>query len=183
MSSSDELGWDAFSPRDVEDGIEIRSPAAEMAGVLQRYRNDVDTLVAQAAEARIDSMRALADQAVLAVQLESALALYETRLFDAAMGKVHQHLRIIKDRMIQGTEAAGLEVVRLVGLPYDEVAGMVEVDGWLHREELVAEVVLEANEPAVRSNGAVLRLGRVVMGAPMHAAPEAPAQDDAAAPA
>lgn len=177
MSSSDEpLGWTAFAPRPVAAERDLISPAAEVSALLQRYRTDVDAARSATDDARRAGRKALAEQAVLAVQVESALATYETKLNDASLGKVHQHLRILKDRMLEAARAGGLEVVRLAGRPWDEVAAMVEVDGWLHRAELDSEVVIEELEPVILSDGELVRGGRVVMGAPLQAAP-APEQE------
>lgn len=172
MSSSDEpLGWTTFAPRPAVADGDLISPAAEVAAVLQRYRIDVDAARAATDDARRLGLKALAEQAVLAVQIEGALATYETKLNDASLGKVHQHLRILKDRMLEAAQASGLEVVRLAGKRWDEVAAVVEVDGWLHRAELDIEMVVEELEPVVLSGSELIRGGRVVMGAPLQAAP------------
>ena len=68
--------------------------------------------------------------------------------------------------MIDALKATGLEVVVPVVKPFDEVAEMVHVEGWRHHEEFSAEVVAEVQEPIVIFRGALVRPGRVVMGAP-----------------
>jgi hypothetical protein len=172
MSSSDDhLDWSAFGEREVGLEVELASPAAELAAVLRRYRTELDAARAEVTAERRKGLEALARQAVLAVKLESALALYEPRLADASMGKAHQHLRILKDQMLGELVAAGVELVRLAGRPYEEVKTLVEVEGWLHKEGVESETVLEELEPAVRHGEEVIRMGRVVMGAPLRAAP------------
>jgi hypothetical protein len=172
MSSSDEpLSWSAFSTRPVAVRSDLVSPVAEMVAVLQRYRADVDAARAAVEDVRREGLKALAGQAVLAVRLEAALAAYQAKMADASLGRAYQHLRILKDQMLEGLVAQELAVVRLLGRPYVEVAALVEVDGWLHRAELEAEVVVEELEPAVVSAGVLIRAGRVVMGAPLQAAP------------
>jgi len=144
---------------------ELTSPVGEVVTVLQQYRVDVDAARSAVEDAKRKGRAALAGQAVLAAKLEAALALYEPVMAAAALGKAHRHLRILKDQMLAAMEAEGLEVVHLLGRPYDEVADIAEVDGWLHRPELSTEVVIEELEPAV----CLIRPGRVVMGAPVQA--------------
>src|SRR5439155_1678286 len=112
-SSADALGWNAFSERPVGAAGALASPASEMAAVLQRYRSDLDAAQAEVEAACRRGLEALAQQAVLAVRLEAALALYEPQLAGASMEKAHQHLRILKDQMLAELAAAGVEPVRL----------------------------------------------------------------------
>ena len=181
-SSADALGWNAFSERPVGAAGALASPASEMAAVLQRYRSDLDAAQAEVEAACRRGLEALAQQAVLAVRLEAALALYEPQLAGASMEKAHQHLRILKDQMLAELAAAGVEPVRLEGRSYDEIAELVEVDGWLHRDDIEAEVVLEELEPAVRGGDEVIRIGRVVMGAPAEKHPAETASEGRVAP-
>jgi molecular chaperone GrpE (heat shock protein) len=100
------------------------------------------------------------------VQLAAALDIYESVLTQASLGKVHRHLRIIKDQMLSALEKAGLEVNIPVGKPFNEVANVVHVDGWRHHADFLSEVVAEVIEPIVTYRGRLVRMGRVVMGAP-----------------
>jgi hypothetical protein len=170
MSSSDELAprWDEFCERPTAH-IELRSPAAELAAVLQRSSTDLHDTVQAAAVLRREAYVALAAQAALAVELERALAHYETQLLDASLPRVHRHLRILKDRMLDAICATGIEIERLTGRPTDEVLDIVDVDHWRHAPEFEEQVVAELLEPAVLFEGELLRTGRVVMGAPEQA--------------
>lgn len=179
MSPSDEgLGWHLFDEREAGRTVELRSPAAELATVLQQHRADLDAARAEVAAAQRAGIGALARQAVLAVQLEAALAHYEPDLQAASLGKAVRHLLVLKDQMLDELAGAGVELVRLAGRPYDEIAGLVEVEGWLHRDDLESEVVVEELAPAVRREGELVLLGRVVMGAPRRAATPAAGGDD-----
>jgi len=180
MSSSAEppraepLGWEAFAPRAAGMDVELATPAAELGAVLQRYRADLDAAQGAVADAERAGLDALARQAVLAFRLETALSEYEPQLRDAPLSSIHRQLRILKDQMLAELADAGIEVVRLAGRPYAEVASYVDVEGWRHRAEYESELVAEELEPAVRHGEHLLRLGRVVMGAPLTAAPDGP---------
>jgi hypothetical protein len=152
--------WEDFEETSVPE-FRPRSPHAELADVLRRYRADLDAAARSAAYGRAQSLRALAEQAVLAVELE--------RLLDrqaAEMGDRFQALRRLKDRMLERVEEAGLEVVHLDGASAEEVAGLAEIEHWLFADSYLSPVVVEELEAAVRVDGAPLRMGRVVMGAP-----------------
>lgn len=172
MSYSDELlGWSQFAAREAPALDELRSPAAEIAALLQRYRADVDSAQRATDEAKRAGLEALAEQSVFIAQLAAALDRYEADLAQAGLSRAHRHLRVLKDQMLSAVRRHGLEVVMPLGQPYEAVADRVEVDGWRHDTRFAAEVVAEVVEPIVLQAGKVLRQGRVVMGAP-------PAQDD-----
>ncbi len=61
---------------------------------------------------------------------------------------------------------ADLELLIPQGLPFDQVADWVDVDGWRHSPEFQEEMVAEVVEPIVMRRGVLVRLGRVIMGAP-----------------
>ena len=171
MSSLAELpDWSAFGEREAPLDTELLSPAAELAAVLQVYRADLATVRAEVQQARLAGAAALAQQAVFVVQLAVALESYQAALAEASLSKVHRHLRIVKDQMLDALRGAGLEIVPLVGRSFDEIADLVDVQGWRHRPEFTSEVVAEELEPLVKYRGEVVRLGRVVMGAPPEAA-------------
>jgi hypothetical protein len=173
MSSSADLpGWETFALRDAPEAVDILSPASEVAALLQRYRAEVDQATSAASGAERRGLEALAEQAVLAAQLASALERYAAQLKDAGLERVHRHLRVIKDQMFAACAAAGLDLIVPLGASFDEVADLVHVEGWRHRDEFTAEVVAEVVEPIIKHGGTLLRHGRVVMGAPASARPE-----------
>lgn len=157
--------WDDFRERPGVD-VAIQSPAAELAAVLQRYRADLDAAGAARAEARRAGMVALAGVAVLAAELDRAVQRYEEQLRGASLGRIHLHLRTLKDRLLDALGATGLEIVRLDGMPEADALDIADVEGWRHGEQFTERVVAEELDPAIRFEGELLACGRVVMGAP-----------------
>ena len=158
--------WSIFYEREVPFDVEILSPALEMAMILQRYRADVDSIKKEN-EANIDEERAaLAQQAVFVAQLAMALEQYESSLVQASLTRVHRHFRILKDQMVDSLKNRGLEIIVPKGQTFDDVADLVNVEGWRHHENFTSEVVAEVLEPIVKYHGSTIRLGRVIMGAP-----------------
>ena len=167
MLSSDKFpDWSLFKEREVPFEVELLSPASEVAALLQRYRTDVDAAEQNVEGVRNEGLAGLAQQAVFVIQLAAALDRYESDLKQASLTRVHRHLRVLKDQMLDALSSAGLEVVIPIGKPFDEVADSVHVEGWRHHEDFSSEVVAEVLEPIVKYRGALVRLGRVVMGAP-----------------
>src|SRR5690606_11885842 len=87
--------WIEFEERPVPD-FELRAPARELAAVLQRYRADLDAAARAGAEGRAQSLLALAEQAVLAIELEKQLVLRPAGPVPLAVDA----LRGLKDRML-----------------------------------------------------------------------------------
>ena len=168
-SAEHPLTWADFDEQPVAE-VDLRSPAAELAAVLQRYRADLDAAARAGSEGRAEGLRALADQAVLAVELEGLLELQHTAQ-GASLECLHSELRSLKDRMLAHVASSGLEIVRLRGARGGDVAESVQVDQWRYDDGYAAEVVVEELEVAVRLDGVPLRRGRVVMGAPREAQP------------
>jgi Tfp pilus assembly protein PilF len=120
--------WADFDERPAAE-LQLRSPAAEIAAVLQRSRADLDTAARAGAESRAEGLRALAEQAVLAVELEKVLDGHVAACRDdAALQRLHPALAAVKDRMLAEIAAAGLEVVRSRG-DVDELEVGVRLDG------------------------------------------------------
>lgn len=154
--------WSDFEERPADD-VELRSPAAELAAILQRYRDDLDDAARAGAQSRAHGLRALAELAVLAVQLDGLLERHAAEL-DASPAGARSSLGRLKDRMLAHIATSGLEVVRLRGARAGDVADIADVDCWRYDEVHDCPVVVEELEAAVRLDGAVLRRGRVVMG-------------------
>lgn len=170
-SSASRPTWSEFAWRDELPGQELPSPVAEAAEAVRQQARELAALADAEAQTQAEAWRALAEQAVLAVQLGSALQAYEARFVDASLAREHRHFRIVKDQMLAALDAAGLEVVLPTGLPYGTVIDSVEVVGWRHAPEFALEVVAEALDPIVRHRGTLLRPARVIMGAPPQSAP------------
>jgi hypothetical protein len=167
MSSSDKLpDWSLFSKRQVLIDVDLLSPASEIVSLLQKYSCEMEKAKQETESVRREWLNVVAQQAVFAVQLESALKRYEPLLAQASLGRIYKHIRIIKDQMLDDIKNAGLEVSIPIGKTFNEVSDNVSVDGWVHNEKFTSEVVADVIEPIVFVNGKLLRAGRVVMGAP-----------------
>jgi hypothetical protein len=174
MSSSGERpDWSVFTERETLPDPGMLSPAAEMAAALQQCRAAIEAAEQGAVKERARWLDVLAAQAVLIVRLEEALSFFEEELTEAGLARPHRHLRVLKDQMLDTLRHGGLEMVIPAGRPFDEVVDEVHVDGWLHEASFTAEVVARVVEPIVRADGVLVRMGRVVMGAP-----PAPVSDD-----
>lgn len=161
--------------------FELLSPAAELAQVLQRAHADLEAAARAGAESRVQGLRALAEQAVLAVELENVLERDPAWRGDATLRRLYATLRGLQERMLGQIAATGLEVIRLRGASAGSVRDVIEVESWRYDEAYAGEVVVDELEVAVRLDGRPVRMGRVVMGAPAGAASQvqAPAERSA----
>jgi hypothetical protein len=155
--------WTEFAERPAAE-FEFCSPEAEFAAILQRFRDALDEAGRAGAESRVHGLRALAEQAVLAVELEKLLELRDTALEQGLPESAHLAIARIKDQMLAHIAASGLEIVRLSGAGARDVADVAEVDCWRYDAMRTSPVVVQELEAAVRLDGAPLRRGRVVMG-------------------
>lgn len=182
MSSSADampLDWSAFGRRPVGEPVELVSPSSELGAALQRCRRDLTAERAAAAEAAATTRADVAELAVLVFRFSAVLNHHDQAIADAGLKSAGRTLRVLRDQMLSALGHAGLTVVDPVGLPYDAVAAAVEVAGWRHGPDFPGEVVAETVEPIIGHGAEVVRLGRVIMGAPE---PE-PAPEPAPAPA
>ncbi|RKQ93819.1 hypothetical protein C8N24_3693 [Solirubrobacter pauli] len=154
--------WRAFAEKPVED-FEAPAPALELATVLERHHTDMDAAARAAAQGRERGLHGLAEVAVLAVDLEN--------LLERSGGAWSAALRVLKDQMLADIAAAGLEIVRLRGLPARATVDLVDVESWRYDDAYAEAVVVEELAVAVRHLGRPLRRGRVVMGAPQSGGP------------
>jgi hypothetical protein len=159
--------WNAFAEREAPVEAELLSPAAATASLLQLYHDSMRDAAAGRDEVQSAGLRALAQQAVFVFQLDTALQRYQPNLSEGPLVRIHRHLRVLKDQMMDALTSFGLEIDVPRSRPFEEIAELVHVDGWRHHEQFTAEVVAEVTEPIVKFGGVVVRLGRVVMGAPI----------------
>lgn len=186
MSSSDKntrpyripMNWDAFKERDVPVNVELISPAAEVASLLQGIGSMLSDTQQCIDDARDADLQALACQGVLVVQLASALEFHESEFNENSLQKTFRHFRVIKDQMLEAIEQAGLQVFVPLGEEFDKIADDVHVVGWRHNEAFESEQVVEVIEPIVRKNGRLIHMGRVVMGAPSSGSDQASMSPD-----
>lgn len=160
--TTDRPTWSEFAEQPAAD-FALCSPAEELAAVLRRMRADVDRAAEAAARQQVQTLRALAEQAVLALELEQLLDRRGAGLGDAAHAHVRRALGRLKDRMLAQVAAAGLEIVHVGGAPAAAVADLVEIVGWRADDIDAAPTVVTEIDPAVCHNGVALRRGRVIM--------------------
>jgi hypothetical protein len=160
-------GWDGFTERAAipENGALV-SPASELGSLLQRYRADLSAADRAARDAASAARSVAIEQAVLVAQLDRALTRMAAKMADKELVREHKQLRVIKDQMLAALEAGGITVDDPTGRPFQTVADRVDVVGWRHAAEFTDEVVAETHEAVVLHQGAVVRTGQVVMGAP-----------------
>lgn len=164
-------GWDVFAVRPAQVELAAGSPATELADVLQRFHAALRAERGRTRNATDDALAVAVEQAGLIARLESALARHQDALAGAGLGRVHLELRVLKDQMVDALRGGGVTVEDPMGRPVAEVDDRVEAVGWRHGTEFTAEVVAEVHAPIVWYRDAVIRPGRVTMGAP-------PADDD-----
>jgi hypothetical protein len=162
--------WIEFTERPVPD-FEPGSPASELASVLRRHHADLEAAARAAADARVQGLRALAEQAVLATELEAHLERQGVSDDDGPLGALHAALSEVKDRMLSQIAGSGLEIVRLHGRPAAAVGELADIESWRYDDRFDAEHVVEELEVAVLHLGRPLRRGRVIMGAPSRGGP------------
>lgn len=173
MSSSGNYpDWSLFSERDEVVEYKLLSPASEIAAALQECHEQAERTRRRVEDEKRELLDALALQAVLVTQLASALERYEGDLNNASLDNIHTHLRVAKDQMLDALWQTGIKTEIPLGRTFEEVADLVQVDGWRHQDRFASESVDEVIEPIVSYRDAVIRLGRVIMGAPPDAAEE-----------
>ncbi|MFI6565307.1 hypothetical protein [Streptomyces sp. NPDC050534] len=176
-------GWDAFAERPVPEGLgQAVHLSHELAGVLQRSRDDLAKDRGRAAQEAAAVVGTLYELAALAGQLELQLARAEAPLVEGGNKRLHDLLRVLKNQMLEELRQRGIEVRDPLGRGHDEVAEWADVVHWRSGPQFTAEVVAQTIEPAVFHHGRddhdgtgdddkVVRRARVVMGCPE---PEAP---------
>lgn len=170
--------WNVFEERQTPSGLEILNPAAEVAALLQNLQSERDSAARELHDAREENLQILAKAGVYLFSLEMALVRYEEAMKKAELVKEHRHIRVIKDLMRDLITSAGLVIENPMGKSFNDVAHEVHVEGWRHSEAYTSEVVAEVMEPIIRYQGRVVKLGRVVMGAPAENLPEAGLAND-----
>lgn len=179
MSSVDKLpDWSLFQEREIlAPDDELLSPVAEITATLRATNRALTSAQQISRDLEQSSFTELARQAILVVQL-GVLLERSTEIFRAcaeqqqtkALARVYKSLQIIQKQMLDELQKAGLEIELPLHKTYAEVAEYVEIDQWQHLEHLSAELVVDVLEPVIRRD-TLLRAGRVIMGAPLHAEP------------
>ncbi|RMG22389.1 MAG: nucleotide exchange factor GrpE [Methanobacteriota archaeon] len=170
MSFSDNLlNWNQFKKRPEIEGVEILSPAAEVAAYLQQFYAEINSLAEQLEDAHNEVISRLAEQAVLVFHFQAVLERYEEQLRHISQpgGDIFRTLRVLKDQMMATLKDSGIEIVVPLGRSFQEVAEMADKVHWRHGEEYTSEIVVEVIEPIIKLNNRVVRPAHLVMGAPL----------------
>ena len=172
-------GWEVFAERPVPDGLgrDVHLEV-ELAGMLQRGRDDLARDRGRTAQETVDNRHALYELASFIGRLEQHLGRAEVPLVEGGNKKVYDTLRVLKDQMLDSLRDRGVEVRDPLGHGHDEVAEWADVVHWRRGPQFTGEVVAQTLEPAVfhRETGGrdeatddhekVVRRARVVMGCP-----------------
>ncbi|MEV2217806.1 hypothetical protein AB0H86_41350 [Streptomyces sp. NPDC050997] len=172
-------GWDVFAERPVPDGLgrDVHLEV-ELAGMLQRGRDDLARDRGRTAQETTDNRHALYELASFIGRLEQHLDRAEAPLVEGGNKKLYDTLRVLKDQMLDSLRDRGVEVRDPLGHGHDEVAEWADVVHWRRGPQFTGEVVAQTLEPAVfhREGGGrdeatddhekVVRRARVVMGCP-----------------
>ena len=170
MSFSDNLlNWDQFKKRPEIEGVEILSPAAEVAAYLQQFYAKINSLTEKFEDVHNVAISGLAEQAVLVFQFQTILERYEEQLrhISQSGGDVFRTLRVLKDQMLGTLRDSGIEIDVPLGRSFQEVAEIADKVHWRHGEEFTSEIVVEVIEPVIKLHNRVVRPAHLVMGAPL----------------
>lgn len=158
--------WSLFTGRPLPEEMELLSPAAEIAAVLQQSLLKLEAEKHARVNVEQEYITMLAQQAVFLAQFSTTLERHRPKLEDASLNKIYRSLRIVKEQMRTALEQAGFEIIEPQGKSFDEVAEMVDVIGWRHHADFPSEIVAEVVKPIILYKGQVVQNGSVVMGAP-----------------
>ncbi|GCE07571.1 hypothetical protein [Dictyobacter aurantiacus] len=166
--------WSVFQERETLSlPGELLSPASEIAMALRLTRAQLAETRQTLQRSEQDNFSELAQQAVLIVQLgrllESSSAAFLTFTENKVKNPlypIYKQLQVIQKQMLDTLKKAGVEIEIPLHKTYAEVADYVEIEHWRHQEDITEEMVIDVIEPVIRK-GALLRAGRVIMGAPL----------------
>jgi molecular chaperone GrpE (heat shock protein) len=179
MSSSDSFpDWEIFAKREVPYTPVLISPISEILALIQFYNAREELFKTRTKNDLDEKLKNLAYHAVLVYQFESALERYQPILNESNLGRIHLHMRVLKDQMREALKTEGLEIIAPMDKSFEEVADFVTIDGWKRGAEFQTEVVIEVIEPIIAIHDRIIRLGRVVMGSPESSNPEVNEDDN-----
>jgi hypothetical protein len=168
--------WSVFQEREaIVPTSELLSPASEIATTLRATHLKLVVAQQTLQDLEQSSFAELAQQAVLVVQMgmllersaDAFLASSEKKPISPIV-RIYKSLQIIQKQMLDELKKAGLEIEVPLHKTYAEVADTVEIEHWRHSQDIAEEIVIDVLEPVIR-RGALLRAGRVIMGAPLSA--------------
>ncbi|MBO0913163.1 hypothetical protein [Streptomyces laculatispora] len=148
------------------------SPGREMAAVLQRYWADLQSESNRAEKEAAATRKVLTELAVHVARLDGLLREAAGPLEAMGAKALGRRLHVARKQVLEPLHAMDITTQDPTGKPYESVADVVDIAGWRYGPEFTAEVVAETVEPIVLDRGTVVRLGQVIMGAPLSAGME-----------
>ncbi|MEU8697997.1 hypothetical protein AB0C61_10020 [Streptomyces sp. NPDC048680] len=170
--------WDDFEQRPLPEGPggpeqpDPVSPGREMAAVLQRYWADLQRESNRVGKESAAARKILTELAVHVARLDTLLREAAGPLEEAGAKALGRRLDVARKQVLEPLHAMDITTQDPTGKPYESVADVVDIAGWRYGPEFTAEVVAETVEPIVLDRGTVVRLGQVIMGAPLSAGME-----------
>ncbi|MFI0735053.1 hypothetical protein ACH4S9_39645 [Streptomyces sp. NPDC021225] len=172
------IDWDEFEERPVPEGLggpeqpDLVSPGRAMAALLQRYWSDLQNESNRAHKETAAARQVLIELAVHVARLDGLLREAAGPLEAAGAESLGRRLHVARKQVLEPLHALDITTQDPNGKPYESVADVVDIAGWRYGPEFTAEVVAETVEPIVLDCGTVVRLGQVIMGAPLSAGTE-----------
>ncbi|MCX5560920.1 hypothetical protein [Streptomyces sp. NBC_00038] len=170
--------WDGFEERPLPAGLggpeqpDPVSPGREMAALLQRYWADLQSESNRVQKESAAARKILTELAVHVARLDGLLREAADPLEAAGAKTLGRRLHVARKQVLEPLHAMDITTQDPTGKPYESVADVVDIAGWRYGPEFTAEVVAETVEPIVLDRGTVVRLGQVIMGAPLSAGTE-----------
>lgn len=170
--------WDAFEERPLPEGLggpeqpDPVSPGREMAALLQRYWADLQSESNRVQKESAAARKILTELAVHVARLDGLLREAAGPLEASGAKSLGRRLHVARKQVLEPLHAMDITTQDPTGKPYESVADEVDIAGWRYGPEFTAEVVAETLEPIVLDRGTVVRLGQVIMGAPLSAGTE-----------
>jgi molecular chaperone GrpE (heat shock protein) len=146
---------------------EFISLAAEVAALLNHHAQELCKITETGDQALTKLRQGIARGVQIVFHLERAIVESEKLMAAAELSKALRRFRIIKDQLKDFFTAHGFSWKDPTGEEFmQELAEVVEVDGWRHSAEYTREIIVETREPIVLYQGQTVLVGAVVVGAP-----------------
>jgi molecular chaperone GrpE (heat shock protein) len=158
--------WSQFTERDVLQEAAPRSPHLEIMTVLQAWYTHRKVMEKQIAETEDRWLDRLAELTVFIYHLEQCLEEYQSCMAEQGLTQAFRHLQMIKNQVVDTIRKTGIVILDPKKCKYAQISDLVNVIDWVYKQEFLEEVVTGVKDPVILYNERVLRLGRVVMGAP-----------------
>jgi len=161
------VSFDQHSPREIPIEGEFVSLAGEIAALLNRHAKEQREIKEKYSQELLEMKRFCGRVMQIVFHLENALNESEKNLVEKGEVKTFKRFRIIKDQVKDHLTKQGYLWRDPTGEQFtNELAEMVEVDGWRHSKDYDCEVVVEIREPIILFGNELILGGAVIIGAP-----------------